>query len=92
MLKVNPNDIYSYIFNRIFLFKFLVFYREPQWNKDESVFARSVSNEVHFYKSNDLQTIAHKKVLPKVRSFSLSPSVDNHYVTFFVPSKFQQIF
>ncbi|XP_050739669.1 eukaryotic translation initiation factor 2A-like isoform X2 [Eriocheir sinensis] len=58
---------------------------EPQWTHDETIFARNVTNEVHFYKADDLQNIAVKKILPKVRSFSLSPSTQNHHVTFFVP-------
>ncbi|KAG0725293.1 Eukaryotic translation initiation factor 2A [Chionoecetes opilio] len=58
---------------------------QPQWTSDETILARNVNNEVHFYKADDLQTIVEKKILPKVRSFSLSPSTDNHHVTFFVP-------
>ncbi|XP_076055615.1 eukaryotic translation initiation factor 2A isoform X2 [Oratosquilla oratoria] len=56
---------------------------EPQWTMDETIFARRVTNEVHFYQSNELQTIAEKKILPKVKSFSLSPSSDIHHVIFF---------
>ncbi|XP_068202678.1 eukaryotic translation initiation factor 2A [Palaemon carinicauda] len=59
---------------------------QPQWTNDEKIFARNVTNEVHFYKSDDLNTIAEKKILSKVRSFSLSPSKNTHHVTFFVPS------
>ncbi|XP_045601720.1 eukaryotic translation initiation factor 2A [Procambarus clarkii] len=59
---------------------------QPQWTNDETVFARSVTNEVHFYKADDLQNIVEKKILQKVRSFSISPSTATHYVTFFVPS------
>lgn len=58
---------------------------QPQWTYDETILARNVTNEVHFYKADDLQTIVEKKILSKVRSFSLSPSTGNHYVTFFVP-------
>ncbi|KAG7176052.1 Eukaryotic translation initiation factor 2A-like [Homarus americanus] len=59
---------------------------QPQWTKDETIFARNVTNEVHFYKADDLQNIVEKKILQKVRSFSISPSTNNHCVTFFVPS------
>ncbi|XP_066954505.1 eukaryotic translation initiation factor 2A [Macrobrachium rosenbergii] len=59
---------------------------QPQWTNDEKILARNVTNEVHFYKSDDLNTIAEKKILNKVRSFSLSPSRNVHHVTFFVPS------
>ncbi|KAK3893139.1 hypothetical protein Pcinc_003034 [Petrolisthes cinctipes] len=59
---------------------------KPQWTNDETIFARNVSNEIHFYEANDLQNISIKKILPKVRSFSLSPSTKTHHVTFFVPS------
>jgi len=59
---------------------------QPQWTADETIMARNVTNEVHFYKSDDLQTIIEKKILPKVKSFSLSPSSGTHYVTFYVPS------
>ncbi|XP_071547528.1 eukaryotic translation initiation factor 2A [Panulirus ornatus] len=59
---------------------------QPQWTGDEKIFARNVTNEVHFYKADNLQNVDEKKILQKIRSFSLSPSKDNHFVTFFVPS------
>jgi len=59
---------------------------QPQWTADETIMARNVTNEVHFYSADDLQTIVEKKILPKVKSFSLSPSTGTHYVTFYVPS------
>ncbi|KAK8746284.1 hypothetical protein OTU49_017344 [Cherax quadricarinatus] len=59
---------------------------KPQWTDDEAIFARNITSEVHFYNANDLQTIAERKIIQKVRSFSLSPSINNHYVIFFVPS------
>jgi len=59
---------------------------QPQWTNDETIMARNVTNEVHFYKADDLQTIVEKKILQKVKSFSLSPSTGTHYVTFYVPS------
>lgn len=59
---------------------------QPQWTGDETIMARNVTNEVHFYKADDLQTIVEKKILQKVKSFSLSPSYGTHYVTFYVPS------
>lgn len=68
--------------------QYMLYFRKPQWTSDEAVFARNVTNEVHFYKADDLQTIAEKKVLQKVRSFSISPSTKTHHVTFFVPSKY----
>lgn len=59
---------------------------QPQWTSDEKIFARNVTNEVHFYKADDLNNIVEKKILTKVKSFSLSPSRNTHHVTFFVPS------
>lgn len=59
---------------------------QPQWTNDEKILARNVTNEVHFYKADDLNNIVEKKILTKVRSFSISPSKNVHHVTFFVPS------
>ncbi|KAK7070867.1 Eukaryotic translation initiation factor 2A, partial [Halocaridina rubra] len=59
---------------------------QPQWTNDEKILARNVTNEVHFYKADDLNEIVEKKILTKVKSFSLSPSRNAHHVTFFVPS------
>ncbi|CAL4108305.1 unnamed protein product, partial [Meganyctiphanes norvegica] len=59
---------------------------QPQWTGDETIMARNVTNEVHFYKADDLQNIVEKKILQKVKSFSLSPSTGPHHVTFYVPS------
>jgi len=59
---------------------------QPQWTGDETIMARNVTNQVHFYKADDLETIVEKKISQKVKSFSLSPSIGTHHVTFFVPS------
>ncbi|XP_027239459.1 eukaryotic translation initiation factor 2A isoform X1 [Penaeus vannamei] len=59
---------------------------QPQWTADEAIMARNITSEVHFFKANDLSTVAEKKVLAKLKSFSLSPSKNTHYVTFFMPS------
>lgn len=59
---------------------------QPQWTGDDSIMARNVTNEVHFYKAAELNTVAHKRVQPKLREFSLSPSTSSHMVVFFTPS------
>ncbi|KAL7641517.1 UNVERIFIED_CONTAM: hypothetical protein RMT77_007388 [Armadillidium vulgare] len=60
---------------------------QPQWTKDETIMARTSNNEVHFYEGTDFNKFKEKKSLPKLKSFSLSPSVGtSHYVVFFVPS------
>uniref|UniRef100_A0A2P2HWN8 Eukaryotic translation initiation factor 2A n=1 Tax=Hirondellea gigas TaxID=1518452 RepID=A0A2P2HWN8_9CRUS len=59
---------------------------QPQWTGDDSVFARNVTSEVHFYKAADLDTVAHKRVQAKLKAFSLSPSNSGHLAVFFTPS------
>jgi len=58
---------------------------QPQWTADEHVMMRCVPSEAHFYTASDLSSMSTKKVLPKMRSASLSPSNNNHYVTVFMP-------
>ncbi|KAF2350522.1 Translation initiation factor beta propellor-like domain [Trinorchestia longiramus] len=59
---------------------------EPQWTGDDSIMGRNVTNEVHFFKCPVLDKIAHKRVQPKLKSFSLSPSTSGHHVAFFTSS------
>ncbi|XP_018018433.1 eukaryotic translation initiation factor 2A [Hyalella azteca] len=59
---------------------------EPQWTGDDSLMGRNVTNEVHFFKCPSLDKIAHKRVQPKLKNFSLSPSTSGHLVAFFTPS------
>ena len=63
--------------------------RQPQWTGDDSIMARNVTNEVHFYKSSELVAAPlHTRVQPKLRDFALSPSTSSpHLVVFFTPSE-----
>lgn len=79
-------EVLWYLANFIYFFPYN--HRQPQWTADEAIMARNITSEVHFFKANDLSTVAEKKVLAKLKSFSLSPSKNTHYVTFFMPSEF----
>lgn len=60
------------------------------WNlgytADEKYCARVVTNEVHFYKSDDLASVWNKLRLEGVQDFAVSPGRD-HSVAVFVPER-----
>ncbi|XP_019857196.1 PREDICTED: eukaryotic translation initiation factor 2A-like isoform X2 [Amphimedon queenslandica] len=49
-----------------------------QWSKDESVCARNVTNEVHFFEGCPGKSPGHRLVIDQLSSFSLSPSLPLH--------------
>ncbi|KAJ7324780.1 hypothetical protein JRQ81_017800 [Phrynocephalus forsythii] len=57
----------------------------PSWSDDESISARSVNNEVHFFENNDFSTIANKLHLQKITGFVLSPGDQPTKVAVYVP-------
>ncbi|CAK7197806.1 hypothetical protein SEUCBS139899_000455 [Sporothrix eucalyptigena] len=57
-----------------------------QYTADEQFCARLVTNEVHFYKSNDLANVHDKLRVEGVAAFSLSPGKTNS-VAVFVPER-----
>ncbi|XP_061493006.1 eukaryotic translation initiation factor 2A isoform X2 [Rhineura floridana] len=57
----------------------------PCWSDDESVCARSVNNELHFFENNNFSTIANKLHLQKVTDFVLSPGDQPTKVAVYVP-------
>ncbi|XP_062988157.1 eukaryotic translation initiation factor 2A isoform X1 [Elgaria multicarinata webbii] len=57
----------------------------PCWSDDESVCARSVNNELHFFEHNNFSTIANKLHLQKVTDFVLSPGDQPTKVAVYVP-------
>lgn len=57
-----------------------------QYTSDEEFCARTVTNEVQFYKSGDLGTVWNKLRVEGVADFALSPG-KNHSVAVFVPEK-----
>ncbi|KAM0716008.1 hypothetical protein Q7P37_008522 [Cladosporium fusiforme] len=57
-----------------------------QYTHDEKYCARSVTNEVQFYKSDDLGTVWNKLRVEGVADFALSPS-DNSSVAVFIPER-----
>lgn len=57
-----------------------------QYTHDEQFCARAVTNEVQFYKSDDLGTVWNKLRVEGVAEFALSPS-DNSSVAVFVPER-----
>ncbi|CAK7230383.1 hypothetical protein SBRCBS47491_007567 [Sporothrix bragantina] len=57
-----------------------------QYTADEQFCARLVTNEVHFYKSNDLSNVHDKLRVEGVAAFSLSPGKTNS-VAVFVPER-----
>uniref|UniRef100_A0A6I8NU95 Eukaryotic translation initiation factor 2A n=1 Tax=Ornithorhynchus anatinus TaxID=9258 RepID=A0A6I8NU95_ORNAN len=57
----------------------------PCWADDESICARNVSNEVHFFENNNFNTIANKLHLQKISDFVLSPGAQPSKVAVYVP-------
>uniref|UniRef100_A0A663E1I2 Eukaryotic translation initiation factor 2A n=1 Tax=Aquila chrysaetos chrysaetos TaxID=223781 RepID=A0A663E1I2_AQUCH len=57
----------------------------PCWADDESICARNVNNEVHFFENNNFATIANKLHLQKVNDFVLSPGAQPTKVAVYVP-------
>ncbi|XP_053455339.1 eukaryotic translation initiation factor 2A isoform X3 [Nycticebus coucang] len=57
----------------------------PSWSEDETLCARNVNNEVHFFENNNFNTIANKLHLQKVNDFVLSPGPQPHKVAVYVP-------
>uniref|UniRef100_A0A8B9SC83 Eukaryotic translation initiation factor 2A n=1 Tax=Apteryx owenii TaxID=8824 RepID=A0A8B9SC83_APTOW len=57
----------------------------PCWADDESICARNVNNEVHFFENNNFSTIANKLHLQKVSDFVLSPGAQPTKVAVYVP-------
>uniref|UniRef100_A0A8C9FC48 Eukaryotic translation initiation factor 2A n=1 Tax=Pavo cristatus TaxID=9049 RepID=A0A8C9FC48_PAVCR len=57
----------------------------PCWADDESICARNVNNEVHFFENNNFNTIANKLHLQKVNDFVLSPGAQPTKVAVYVP-------
>ncbi|NXJ80158.1 EIF2A factor, partial [Trogon melanurus] len=57
----------------------------PCWSDDESICARNVNNEVHFFENNNFNTIANKLHLQKVNDFVLSPGAQPTKVAVYVP-------
>lgn len=57
-----------------------------QYTADEAFCARSVTNEVQFYQSNDLKTVWNKLIAEGVSDFALAPGT-SHNVAIFVPER-----
>ncbi|XP_006000963.1 eukaryotic translation initiation factor 2A [Latimeria chalumnae] len=57
----------------------------PCWADDESICARNVNNEVHFFENNMFDTITNKLHLQKVTDFVLSPGPQPCKVAVYVP-------
>jgi translation initiation factor 2A len=57
-----------------------------QYTTDEKLCARTVTNEVQFYQSNDLKTVWNKLRVEGVTDFAVSPG-KNHSVAVFVPER-----
>ncbi|XP_028587121.1 eukaryotic translation initiation factor 2A [Podarcis muralis] len=57
----------------------------PCWSDDESICARSVNNELHFFENNNFSTIANKLHLQKVTDFVISPGDQPTKVAVYVP-------
>uniref|UniRef100_A0ACB8FB91 Eukaryotic translation initiation factor 2A n=2 Tax=Sphaerodactylus townsendi TaxID=933632 RepID=A0ACB8FB91_9SAUR len=57
----------------------------PCWSDDESICARNVNNELHFFENNDFSTIANKLHLQKVTDFVVSPGDQPSKVAVYVP-------
>ncbi|XP_054839473.1 eukaryotic translation initiation factor 2A [Eublepharis macularius] len=57
----------------------------PCWSDDESICARSVNNELHFFENNDFSTIANKLHLQKISDFVISPGDQPSKVAVYVP-------
>ncbi|KAG1672976.1 Eukaryotic translation initiation factor 2A [Nymphon striatum] len=56
-----------------------------QWTDDESIAARKVNNEVHFFESHDFDKITNKLHMQKIQDFSLSPGSSPSHVSCHVP-------
>lgn len=63
---------------------------QTSWNlqhtSDEQFCARAVTNEVQFYKSDDLSTVWNKLRVEGVTDFALAPG-KNHSVAVFIPER-----
>ncbi|XP_029471426.1 eukaryotic translation initiation factor 2A isoform X2 [Rhinatrema bivittatum] len=57
----------------------------PCWDEDESICARNVNNEVHFFENNNFDTIVNKLHLQKINDFELSPGAQPCKVAVYVP-------
>ncbi|XP_073709928.1 eukaryotic translation initiation factor 2A [Misgurnus anguillicaudatus] len=57
----------------------------PSWADDESIAARIVNNELHFFENNKFETIANKLHLQKVSEFALSTGSQPTKVAVYVP-------
>lgn len=58
---------------------------QPKWSEDESVCARSVTNEVHCFHNTDFTSIATKLRLQGISDFELSPGSPPLTVAAYVP-------
>ncbi|XP_061828450.1 eukaryotic translation initiation factor 2A [Nerophis lumbriciformis] len=56
----------------------------PSWSHDETLAARSVNNELHFFEDNDFNAIANKLHMQKVTDFALSPGSQPSKVAIYV--------
>ncbi|KAB0357499.1 hypothetical protein FD754_001655 [Muntiacus muntjak] len=57
----------------------------PSWSEDETLCARNVNNEVHFFENNNFNKIANKLHLKKINDFVLSPGPQPYKVAVYVP-------
>ncbi|XP_032029729.1 eukaryotic translation initiation factor 2A isoform X3 [Hylobates moloch] len=57
----------------------------PSWSEDETLCARNVNNEVHFFENNNFNTIVSKLHLQKINDFVLSPGPQPYKVAVYVP-------
>ncbi|XP_026948654.1 eukaryotic translation initiation factor 2A isoform X6 [Sagmatias obliquidens] len=57
----------------------------PSWSEDETLCARNVNNEVHFFENNNFNTFASKLHLKKINDFVLSPGPQPYKVAVYVP-------
>ncbi|XP_037699279.1 eukaryotic translation initiation factor 2A-like isoform X2 [Choloepus didactylus] len=57
----------------------------PSWSEDETICARNVNNEVHFFENNNFSTMANKLHLQKINDFVLSPGPQPYKVAVYVP-------
>ncbi|KAK2180358.1 hypothetical protein NP493_446g01033 [Ridgeia piscesae] len=58
----------------------------PQWTTDETIAARNVNNEIHFYENNNYDVIVQKLHVQKVSHFRLPPKGKSPYhVAIYVP-------
>nr|KAF6377876.1 eukaryotic translation initiation factor 2A [Myotis myotis] len=57
----------------------------PSWSEDETICARNVNNEVHFFENNNFNTTANKLHLQKINDFVLSPGPQPYKVAVYVP-------